>query len=164
MSYARCAHDRRVPVTLDMLCKGNAGKDVKVDKADWVEPKEVRHIQEAVLNYTVLLNAIWPLDYAGLVITRILVELSWGAVAGSLRYFADRFGVPRAGIEGTQLSIELIKQYAQRHPPELALEPGARGFWFGARASLCVFCVVGLFVVSLSLIGVSLFLLCFYCS
>ena len=48
---------------------------------------------------------------------------SWGAVAGSLRYFADRFGVPRAGIEGTQLSIELIKQYAQRHPPELALEP-----------------------------------------
>ena len=71
-------HDRRVPVTLDMLCKGNAGKDVKVDKADWVEPKEVRHIQEAVLNYTVLLNAIWPLDYAGLV---ILVELSWGAVA-----------------------------------------------------------------------------------
>jgi uncharacterized membrane protein YgcG len=48
---------------------------------------------------------------------------SWGAVAGSLRYFADRFGVPRAGIEGTQLSIELIKQYAQRHPPELALDP-----------------------------------------
>jgi hypothetical protein len=47
---------------------------------------------------------------------------SWGAVAGSLRYFADRFGVPRASIEGTQLSIELIKQYAQRHPPELAFD------------------------------------------
>jgi ATP-dependent helicase HrpA len=47
---------------------------------------------------------------------------SWGAVAGSLRYFADRFGVPRASIEGTQLPIELIKQYAQRHPPELALD------------------------------------------
>ena len=28
---------------------------------------------------------------------------SWGAIAGTLRYFADRFGVPRAGIEGTQL-------------------------------------------------------------
>ena len=75
-------HDRRVPVTLDMLCKGNAGKDLKVDKADWVEPTEVRHLQEAVLNYTVLLNALWPLDYAGLVITRVLVESSWGAVAG----------------------------------------------------------------------------------
>ncbi len=47
---------------------------------------------------------------------------SWGAVAGSLRYFADRFGVPRASIEGTQLPIDLIKQYAQRHPPELALD------------------------------------------
>lgn len=47
---------------------------------------------------------------------------SWGAVAGSLRFFADRFGVPRASIEGTQLPIDLIKQYAQRHPPELALD------------------------------------------
>jgi len=47
---------------------------------------------------------------------------SWGAVAGSLRYFADRFGVPRASIEGTQLPMDLIKQYAQRHPPELALD------------------------------------------
>ena len=77
-------HDRCVPVTLDMLCKGNVGKDVKVDKEDWVESKEMRHIQEAVLNYTVLLNAIWPLDYARLVITRILVESSWGVVAGGV--------------------------------------------------------------------------------
>src|SRR5207244_5612024 len=27
----------------------------------------------------------------------------WGAVAGRLRYFAERFGVPRDSIEGTQL-------------------------------------------------------------
>ncbi|HYW30338.1 MAG TPA: DEAD/DEAH box helicase [Gemmatimonas sp.] len=47
---------------------------------------------------------------------------SWGAVAGSLRYFADRFGVPRASIEGTQLRIEVIRQYAERHPPELVLD------------------------------------------
>ncbi len=47
---------------------------------------------------------------------------SWGAVAGTLRYFADRFGVPRASIEGTQLSMDLIKQHAERHPPELALD------------------------------------------
>ncbi len=46
---------------------------------------------------------------------------SWGAVAGTLRYFADRFGVPRASIEGTQFPMELITKYAQRHPPELAL-------------------------------------------
>lgn len=48
---------------------------------------------------------------------------SWGAVAGTLRYFADRFGVPRASIEGTQLPIDLVRQHAQRHPPELALDP-----------------------------------------
>ena len=47
---------------------------------------------------------------------------SWGAVAGSLRYFADRFGVPRASIEGTQLSMDLLKAHAERHPPELALD------------------------------------------
>lgn len=47
---------------------------------------------------------------------------SWGAVAGTLRYFADRQGVARAGIEGTQLPIDLIKQYAERHAAELALD------------------------------------------
>lgn len=47
---------------------------------------------------------------------------SWGAVAGSLRYFADRQGNARAGIEGTQLPMELIKKYAVRHAPELALD------------------------------------------
>ena len=48
---------------------------------------------------------------------------SWGAVAGSLRYFADRFGIPRASIEGTQLTMDLLAQYAERHPPMLALDP-----------------------------------------
>lgn len=47
---------------------------------------------------------------------------SWGAVAGNLRYFADRHGNARAAIEGTQIPIELIKKYALRHPPELALD------------------------------------------
>jgi hypothetical protein len=47
---------------------------------------------------------------------------SWGAVAGSLRYFADRYGIPRAAIEGTQLSMDLVRQYAHRHEPELALD------------------------------------------
>lgn len=37
---------------------------------------------------------------------------SWGAIAGTLRYFADRFGVPRASIEGTQLPMGLIRRYA----------------------------------------------------
>jgi ATP-dependent helicase HrpA len=56
-------------------------------------------------------------------VSKTSVAGSWGAVAGTLRYFADRFGVPRASIEGTQLSIELIKRYAQRAEPELVIEP-----------------------------------------
>ncbi len=48
---------------------------------------------------------------------------SWGAVAGTLRYFADRFGVPRASIEGTQLSMDVLKRHAERHAPEVVLEP-----------------------------------------
>jgi ATP-dependent helicase HrpA len=37
---------------------------------------------------------------------------SWGAIAGELRYFADRFGNPRASIEGTQLPMDVIRRYA----------------------------------------------------
>src|SRR6185436_258585 len=37
---------------------------------------------------------------------------SWGAVAGSVRYFADRFGVPRASIEGTTIPYDLVRMYA----------------------------------------------------
>lgn len=48
---------------------------------------------------------------------------SWGAVAGTLRYFADRFGVPRASIEGTQLTMDLLYKYATREPPTLELSP-----------------------------------------
>jgi HrpA-like RNA helicase len=37
---------------------------------------------------------------------------SWGAIAGELRYFADRFGNPRASIEGTQLPMDIVRRFA----------------------------------------------------
>ena len=37
---------------------------------------------------------------------------SWGAIAGELRYFADKFGNPRASIEGTQLPMDVIRPFA----------------------------------------------------
>ncbi|MHB1326609.1 MAG: helicase-related protein, partial [Gemmatimonadales bacterium] len=46
---------------------------------------------------------------------------SWGAVAGSLRYFADRLGEPRAAIEGTTIPYELVRQYARRSPPVVSI-------------------------------------------
>jgi hypothetical protein len=55
-------------------------------------------------------------------VSRTSVCGSWGAVAGSLRYFADRFGNPRASIEGTQLPNDLVRRYAVRGAPEIVYE------------------------------------------
>ena len=42
---------------------------------------------------------------------------SWGATAGSLKFFADRSGVPRASIEGTTISHDLVRRHAKRSDP-----------------------------------------------
>ncbi|HEY8310831.1 MAG TPA: DEAD/DEAH box helicase, partial [Gemmatimonadaceae bacterium] len=48
---------------------------------------------------------------------------SWGAIAGTLRYFAGKSGEPRAGIEGTQIPDSLIRKYATRSKPQLVYDP-----------------------------------------
>ena len=48
---------------------------------------------------------------------------SWGAIAGELRYFADKFGNPRASIEGTQVPADFIRKYAQTGEAELIYDP-----------------------------------------
>src|SRR5204863_6778054 len=55
-------------------------------------------------------------------VSRSSVCGSWGAIAGTLRYFADRFGVPRASIEGTQIPERAIRRYARRGKPEVVFE------------------------------------------
>ncbi|HEV2642212.1 MAG TPA: hypothetical protein VGT98_05880, partial [Candidatus Elarobacter sp.] len=52
-------------------------------------------------------------------VSKTSVAGSWGAIAGSLRYFAGKNGEPRAGIEGTQIPMDLIYKYATRSKPEL---------------------------------------------
>jgi ATP-dependent helicase HrpA len=54
-------------------------------------------------------------------VSKTSVAGSWGAVAGNLRFFADRFGVPRAGIEGTTLSYDLVREYAVLGLPKVAV-------------------------------------------
>jgi hypothetical protein len=54
-------------------------------------------------------------------VSKTSVAGSWGAVAGNLRYFADRFGVPRASIEGTTLSYDLIRRFAVSGQPAVVL-------------------------------------------
>lgn len=51
---------------------------------------------------------------------------SFGAVAGSLRYFADRYGTTQAAIEGTQIPLDLLRKYARRTRSELAYDTGRR--------------------------------------
>ena len=54
-------------------------------------------------------------------VSKTSVAGSWGPVAGTLRFFADRFGTPRAGIEGTTLSYDQVRQYATLGPPKIVL-------------------------------------------
>lgn len=66
-------------------------------------------------------------------VSRSSVCGSWGAIAGTLRYFADRWGVPRAAIEGTQIPMDLIRRYATRSAGELVYEPRRRAIPFVVR-------------------------------
>ncbi|MGK2960643.1 MAG: DEAD/DEAH box helicase [Gemmatimonadaceae bacterium] len=52
---------------------------------------------------------------------------SWGPIAGELRYFADRSGIPRAGIEGTQVPMHLIRRYATRGVSDVRYDPKRKG-------------------------------------
>ncbi|HEX7023892.1 MAG TPA: DEAD/DEAH box helicase, partial [Gemmatimonadales bacterium] len=54
-------------------------------------------------------------------VSRTSVAGSWGAVAGTIRFFADRFGVPRASIEGTTISYELVRRNATLGPPSVII-------------------------------------------
>jgi ATP-dependent helicase HrpA len=54
-------------------------------------------------------------------VSKTSVAGSWGAVAGNLRFFADRFGIARAGIEGTTISYDLVRRYAALGPPKIVL-------------------------------------------
>jgi len=51
---------------------------------------------------------------------------SWGAIAGDVRYFADKFGAPRASVEGTQIPMALIRRYARESEPELVFDADAK--------------------------------------
>lgn len=51
---------------------------------------------------------------------------SWGPIAGELRYFADKFGNPRASIEGTQVPFELLRPHASVTEGEIVYNPDSK--------------------------------------
>jgi hypothetical protein len=72
-------------------------------------------------------------------VSRSSVAGSWGGVAGSLRYFADRTGIPRAAIEGTTLPYDLIREHAQWGAPVVALSTRRKDQHLIARRRLSYF-------------------------
>ncbi len=51
---------------------------------------------------------------------------SWGPITGTLRYFADKFGNPRASIEGTQVPFDHLRPHATVTEGELVYAPDSR--------------------------------------
>jgi hypothetical protein len=60
-------------------------------------------------------------------VSRTSVCGSWGAIAGEIRYFADRSGNPRAAAEGTQIPMHLIRKYATRGVTQITYDPKRKG-------------------------------------
>jgi hypothetical protein len=61
-------HDRKVPVELEMLTREKI--------------TEVKHCMEAIVNYAVVCQTLWPTDYGPLVIMKVLTDSIWGEGSG----------------------------------------------------------------------------------
>jgi len=59
-------------------------------------------------------------------VSKTSVAGSWGAIAGEIRYFADKLGIPRAAIEGTNIPLALVRRYAHEREPEMVHDANAR--------------------------------------
>lgn len=55
-------------------------------------------------------------------VSKTSVAGSWGPISGTLRYFADKFGVPRAAIEGTNVPVSLVRKYSTATKPTLVFD------------------------------------------
>jgi ATP-dependent helicase HrpA len=96
-------------------------------------PEQLPIADDAVLRrFQDLIARIMPLD---LVVDEALADGTpvrvsrgsvcgtWGGIAGSVRYFADREGRPRAAIEGTQLPADVMRRHARTGDVELVYDP-----------------------------------------
>lgn len=59
-------------------------------------------------------------------VSKTSVAGSWGAIAGELRYFADKMGLARASIEGTNVPMAMIRRYAVEGDADLVFDPNAK--------------------------------------
>lgn len=74
-------HNRSVELPFESFCKTNPlegkGKEVLCS---------VKQLQDGVHNYCVMLHALWPNDYSGLVLQKVLMEANWAEDTGLDEY------------------------------------------------------------------------------
>jgi hypothetical protein len=72
-------HNRSVKVALDSFCKATFKQARAGEKAG--KYADLFQLMEGIVNYAILLQAIWPYDYTGLVLLKVLCEARWGETA-----------------------------------------------------------------------------------
>ena len=95
-------------------------------------PTDLRYANDGIQRqFADLLARIMPFDLVmderaadgtDVRVSKTSVSGNWGAIAGTIRYFADRMGVPRAAIEGTQIPFDAVRRYAVRGEAEIAVD------------------------------------------
>jgi len=73
-------HNRTVKVTLDSFVKTSWYPGKNGDKGG--KFADLHQLQDGINTYTILLHAIWPSDYSGVVLTKVLNQAKWGEIAG----------------------------------------------------------------------------------
>ena len=68
-------HNRAVDIPFEHFCQNNnlGGKEAELT---------LKQLEQGVHNYSAVLHALWPQDYSGLVLHRILTEARWGEATG----------------------------------------------------------------------------------
>ena len=68
-------HNRAVALPFDQFCKVNVlgGKDAELSQ---------RQLEEGMFNYTAVMHALWPPDYSGMAIHRVMFDTKWGESTG----------------------------------------------------------------------------------
>jgi hypothetical protein len=73
-------HNRSVKVSLDSFVKSSYKAAKGNDKAG--KFADLFQLLEGIVNYCIVLHALWPADYTGLVLLKVLTEARWGEAAG----------------------------------------------------------------------------------
>ena len=127
-------HNRKVPVELAMLRKEPA--------------TEVRHVEQAVWNYVLILRSLHPADHGGLVLHKVMADAGWGEMLGEnmkdrvglLKKFFDEAARENSGravrkeppMDHEEASLKWVRTAATAYPALSMMGVGQQMLAFGA--------------------------------